>query len=77
VRKFSASTSLHEKLVFYPNVTDSGNYRINFDTSAVTVVRKWLSWQLTASNRFLSNPVVGRKKNDILLTTGLRITFAK
>jgi putative salt-induced outer membrane protein len=77
VRKFSASTSLHEKLVFYPNVTDGGNYRINFDTSAVTVVRKWLSWQLTASNRFLSNPVVGRKKNDILLTTGLRITFAK
>jgi len=77
VRKFSATTSLQQKLVFYPNVTDGGNYRINFDMSAVTAVRKWLSWQLTASNRFLSNPVTGRKKNDILFTTGLRITFAK
>ena len=77
VRKFSAATSLREKLVVFPNVTDGGSYRINFDTSAVTTIRKWLSWQVTASNRFLSNPVPGRKTNDILLTTGLRITFAK
>jgi putative salt-induced outer membrane protein YdiY len=75
--KFSAASSLHEKLTVYPNVTDAGSYRINFDTSAVTVIRKWLSWQLTASNRLLSNPSPGRKRDDILFTTGLRLTFAR
>jgi len=77
LRKFSKAFSLDQKLVMYPNVTDSGSYRMNFDISIVTVLRRWLSWQLTGSDRLLSNPVQGRKKNDVLLTTGLRITFAK
>lgn len=76
-RKFSTAFSLNQKLVMYPNVTDGGAYRMNFDISAVTAIRGWLAWQLTASDRFLSNPLPGRKKNDILLTTGVRITFAK
>jgi putative salt-induced outer membrane protein YdiY len=75
--KFNSTTTLHEKLVFFPEVSGGGNYRINFDTSAITVLRKWLSWQLTISDRYLSNPLPGKKTNDILLTTGLRLTFAK
>jgi len=76
-KRFSKSTSVQERLVVYPGVTEGGEYRVNFDTSFATVLKKWLSWQLTVSDRFLSNPVAGRKKNDVLLTTGLRITFAK
>ena len=68
---------MQEKLLIYPAVTDGGSYRINFDTSSVTILKRWFSWQFTVSDRFLSNPVAGRKKNDVLLTTGLRITFAK
>jgi len=30
-----------------------------------------------ASDRLLSNPHPGLKKNDLLLSTGLRLTFAK
>jgi putative salt-induced outer membrane protein len=77
VRKFTKTFSLDQKLVMYPNVTDTGSFRMNFDISVVTAIRKWLSWQLTSSDRYLSNPVQGRKTNDVLLTTGLRITFAK
>jgi putative salt-induced outer membrane protein YdiY len=76
-KKFSKTTSLQEKLVIYPGVTEVGEYRVNFDTSFATVLRRWLSWQLTVSDRLLSNPVPGRKKNDVLLTTGLRISFAR
>jgi len=76
-KKFSKSTLLQEKLVFYPGVTEAGEYRMNFDTSFATILRRWLSWQFTVSDRLLSNPVPGRKKNDVLLTTGLRITFAR
>ena len=75
--KFSKVRSIHEKLVFFNNVSSGGNYRMNFDTSMVTAVRKWFSWQFTVSDRYLSNPLAGRKSNDVLFTTGLRLTFAK
>jgi len=43
----------------------------------VTRLKRWLSWQVTASDRLISDPVPGRKKNDILLTTGFRVSFAR
>ncbi|MEO8657657.1 MAG: DUF481 domain-containing protein [Bryobacteraceae bacterium] len=75
--KLSKTSNLHEKLVFYPNVSDTGTFRLNFDTTADTKLYKFLAWQVTFSSRYLSNPVPGNKKNDILFTTGLRISFAK
>jgi putative salt-induced outer membrane protein YdiY len=77
IHKISDVFSVRQKMVFYPNVTDTGSYRINFDAAAVTILRKWLSWQVSISDRFLSNPVFGRQKNDALFTTGIRITFAR
>jgi hypothetical protein len=77
IQKMSALFSVREKTVFYPNVSDTGSYRINFDASGVTTLRKWLSWQLSVSDRFLSNPVGGRQKNDVLFTTGIRVNFAR
>jgi len=73
-KKISKFTSIHEKLGFF---SDGGDYRANFDASSVTAIKKWLSWQVTASDRLLSNPVPGRKRNDIILTTGLRISFSR
>ena len=75
--KFNTITSLHERLAFFPNVSDSGNYRMNFDMTVATAIRKWLAWQFTVSDRYLSNPDDGRKKNDVLFATGLRLNFAK
>jgi putative salt-induced outer membrane protein len=75
--RMNGQTELTEQLVFFPNFTDTGNYRINFDLDAVTSIRKWLGWQFTVSDRYLSNPVFGRKSNDLLISTGLRLTFAK
>lgn len=75
--KLSAITSLHERLSLYPNVSRLGEYRSNFDLSAATTLRKWLAWQVTASDRLLSDPLPGRKRNDFIFTTGLRVTFAK
>jgi len=77
VYQLNGSTSIHEQLLFFPNMSDTGNYRINFDFSGVTAIRKWFGWQFTISDRYLSNPVAFRKTNDILLSTGLRLTFAK
>jgi len=74
--KLSSITSLHERLSFYPNISRIGDYRGNFDLSTATTIRKWLAWQITASDRLLSDPLPGRKTNDLIFTTGLRIIFA-
>ena len=78
--KLSARSLLRERLVLYPNLAQRGEYRLQFDTSLSTNLNKWLAWQVTFSDRYLSNPPVlvpALKKNDTLLTTGLRFTFAK
>lgn len=75
--KFTGTTSIEERFAYFANLSDAGAYRLNFDTSAVTAIRKWFSWQFTVSDRFLSNPVPGRKKNDVLFSTGVRLNFAK
>jgi hypothetical protein len=75
--KLSAASSLTQSFRIFPNLTTGGDYRMNFDLGAATRLKKWLSWQVTASDRFLSDPVAGHKRNDLLLTTGLRVSFAR
>jgi putative salt-induced outer membrane protein YdiY len=66
---------LKERFVLFPNLSESGEYRFAFDATVVTAINKWLGWQVTFSDRFTSNPLPGIKENDLILTTGLRITF--
>jgi putative salt-induced outer membrane protein len=73
--KISTTSNFTQAFRFFPNLTNTGEYRINFDMGDVTTIRKWLSWHLTASDRFLSNPVFGRQRNDLIVTTGIRISF--
>jgi putative salt-induced outer membrane protein YdiY len=74
---FSKVTSIQQHFRYYPNMTNSGQYRMNFDTTFATALARWLSLQFTFSDRYLSNPVPGRKSNDLLYSTGIRMTFAR
>ena len=75
--KMSAATTLTQAFRIFHNLSHTGEYRVNFDLAAVTTIKKWLGWHVTASDRFLSDPAFGRQRNDILLSTGFRLTFAK
>jgi len=75
--QMAKAVTLAEKFVFFPNLTNTGQYRMNFDASAAAKMAKWLSWQATLSDRYLSDPVAGARNNDLLFTTGLRVTFAR
>jgi putative salt-induced outer membrane protein len=76
--KMNSRTSFFEKAVLYPNFSESGEFRLNLDAGVSTALSKYLSWNLTYSSRYLSNPPLpGIKKNDTLLSTGIRFTFAK
>ena len=71
--QFNSRVSLKEQLFIFPNLSDGGEYRINFDTSLITDITKRIGWQFTLSDRYLSNPPPGLKQNDLILTTGIRV----
>lgn len=73
----SKIVAFNQTFRMFNNLTDTGEYRINFDVGMVTTLNKWLAWQLTYSDRYQSNPTGGLKKNDVLFTTGVRLTFAR
>jgi putative salt-induced outer membrane protein len=75
--KLNNRVSLNERFSAFPNLSDLGQYRFQFDATAATKLKRWLSWQITVSDRYLSNPLPGLKSNDELLSTGLRLTFGK
>ena len=74
-RKLGPIFTLTEKAVAYMGVSGSGAVRINGDLTLSARLLKSLSWQFVASDRYISNPLPGRRTNDTLVTTGLRIAF--
>ncbi len=52
------------------------SFRQNFDAGLSAKLTKWLTWNASISDRYLSNPVAA-KKNDLLYTTGLGFTFTR
>jgi putative salt-induced outer membrane protein YdiY/small nuclear ribonucleoprotein (snRNP)-like protein len=75
--KFNSRVALNEQLFIFPNLSRGGEYRINFDAGLVTSITKRIGWQVTVSDRFLSDPPPGLEKNDLLLTTGLKIKLGE
>jgi putative salt-induced outer membrane protein YdiY len=75
--KLSGATSLVQSFRMFDDLTDGGQYRINFDTGLSTRIVKRITWNVSLSDRYLSRPAPGRKTNDFLYTTGLGITFAR
>jgi putative salt-induced outer membrane protein YdiY len=73
--KWRASTVVTQKLYLYPDLESRGEYRATFDLGTVTKLSKWLGWQNAFSDIYITNPPLGKKKNDVLFTTGLNISF--
>ncbi len=76
--KLTANTVFKEKAFFFPYVTgdQAGQYRFAFDSGVSTKISRWLTWQTSLSDHYVSNPLPGTKGNDLLLSTGLGLTFA-
>jgi putative salt-induced outer membrane protein YdiY len=77
MHKFGKSTTATEVFYFYPDLTNTGEYRFSFDAASVTQIKKWFGWNVTFSDRYVSNPpILGTKSNDAILTTGITFSFA-
>jgi putative salt-induced outer membrane protein len=75
MHKLGKTTVVTEKLYFYPDLTQTGEYRGTFDLGLVTKISKWLGWQNAFGDVYVSNPPEGTKQNDVVLTTGLNFSF--
>lgn len=75
-KKLGKSTVLTQNVDFFPDLQKyTGEYRFTFGLGTVTKINKWFGWQNQFADIYVSNPPVGSKKNDVLLTTGLNISF--
>jgi putative salt-induced outer membrane protein len=70
-------TTFSENFTFYPEVSGSTGYRYTFNANSATKINNWLGWQVTFTDNYLSTPPFGIKSNDLLLSTGLRLTLGK
>ena len=75
--KVAARTDLVQSFRMFNNLSNTGEFRVNFDISANTKLTKWLTWTIALRDRYLTNPLPGRLNNDFLYTTGLGFTFER
>jgi putative salt-induced outer membrane protein len=77
MHKLGKTTVLKQQLSFFPDLSHTGEFRGTFDLGTVTKINKWLGWQNSYSDVYVTNPPIGKKQNDIILTTGLNISFTR
>ena len=75
--KIGKSTILTQDLNFFPDLNNTGEYRATFDFGTVTKLAHRLGWQNSISDIYVTNPPVGKRQNDLVLTTGLNISFGE
>jgi hypothetical protein len=76
VQKLGKSTVVTQSWYIYPDLQQTSQYRTTFNLGTVTKISKWLGWQNSFNDIFVTNPPVGTKTNDLILTTGLNFSFA-
>jgi putative salt-induced outer membrane protein len=74
-QKLGKSTSVTQNFFIYPDLSNTGDYRATFNLGTVTKISKWLGWQNSFNDIYVSNPPTGSKTNDLIITTGLNVTF--
>ena len=75
LHKISKSTVITQRAYFFPDFNEAGEYRATLDFGTVTRINKWMGWQNTFGDVYVTNPPTGKKKNDVVFTTGLNIAF--
>ncbi len=73
--KLSDTTNAKQRLVIYPNLDNRGEYRAQWDASLGVAMTKTINLNVGLGLRRDSDPGLGIKKTDTLLTTGISVKF--
>ncbi len=68
---------VHQSFSIFPNLTDGGEYRFRARAGADVKLNSHLAVTFLILNRYLSNPVADKKKDDLLFSTGLQFNWAQ
>jgi putative salt-induced outer membrane protein len=60
---------------FFPDFKSGGDYRATFDLGTVTKINRWLGWQNAFGDVYVTNPPTDKKRNDLVFTTGINVSF--
>ncbi len=71
----TSALTLFQSLTVNPNLSQAGQFRLAFDGGATVRLSRSLSLHVTLTDRYLSNPLPGLRKNDVLLSTGVTLGF--
>lgn len=71
----SATTTAKQRLVVYPNLSTTGEYRATWDAALAVAMTQTLHLTAGLSARYNSEPGPGRKTMDTLFTTGIAMKF--
>jgi putative salt-induced outer membrane protein YdiY len=69
------AVSFKQRLAYYANLEDGGEYRTVFDAGLVLKVTDRWNATATLNHRHQSNPLPGVEENDLLFVTGLQYVF--
>ncbi len=61
----------------FPNMSDRGEYRYRLRIGTDFTLNSHLALTMLVSNKYLSNPLPGNKKNDLLFSTGIKFTWSQ
>jgi putative salt-induced outer membrane protein YdiY len=73
--KLSEWLAIEHAFNFYPNLTNSGDYRLDTSSTLSTKISSRLSFNTTIADRYLSRPLPNRRSNEFVFTSGLGFTF--
>lgn len=77
MHKVGKSTVINQSLAFFPDLNSLGDYRGTFNFASVTKISKRFGWQNGFSDVYVTNPPFGKRQNDVILTTGLNVSFGQ
>jgi len=76
-RKLGKASSFTEQAYVFPDLNDTSQFRFTVNSTLSTKINNFLSWQTTVSDIYVTNPPAGTRDNDLVLTTGLGVSFIR
>jgi putative salt-induced outer membrane protein len=73
--KLSPTTSFKQRLVVFPSMSNTGEFRATFDAGLAVAMTAGMNLNVGLQHRYNSEPGTGIKKGDTLLTTGVTVKF--
>ena len=73
--RLTDTTSFRQRLVLFPNLRDTGEYRAIFDAGLAVAINKTMNLTLSFQDRYDSLATSPAKQNDTLFIAGVNVKF--